>query len=77
MNPSHKVSLELQTIAGEISKRLDDVAEQPVAWSLFVWTDGRASYVASADRAEVILVLEAMIAKWKAGMPDIPAHMVS
>ena len=74
---SIRVGQELQTVAAELSARLNGIAGQDVAWSLFVWTDGRASYIAHADRAQVIGVLEHMIARWKQGMPDIPAHEIS
>lgn len=75
---SHKVSRELQTIARELTARLDGVAGESTSWSLFVWTEGRASYIGHyADRAQVIAVLETMIARWKAGMPDVPAHEIS
>ena len=71
-----KVSKELQAIAAELEKRIDGVAGEHVSFSLFVWTEGRCNYISSAARPEVITVLEAMIAKWKAGMPDIPAHQI-
>lgn len=73
-HPSVRVSRELQAVANELTMRLNGIAGAPVAWSLFVWTDGVANYVANADRKQIIGVLEAMIAKWKEGMPDVPAH---
>lgn len=71
-----KVSLELQNIARELDKRIEDGAGKRIGFSLFVWTDGRCNYVSSVDRAEVIQVLEGMIKGWKAGMPDAPAHEI-
>jgi hypothetical protein len=73
-HPAVLISKELQTVADELSQRLNGIAMQPVSWSLFVWTEGVANYVAAADRAQIIPVLEAMIERWKEGMPDIPAH---
>lgn len=72
-----KVSRELQTIADELQTRLNGVAEMPVMFSLFVWTQGRANYIANADRQQIIAVLEELIEKWKSGFPDIPAHEVN
>jgi hypothetical protein len=72
-----KVSLGAQDLARELDQRIAEVAGEKVAFSLFVWTRGRCTYVSSAsDRREIIQVLEGMIAGWKAGMPDIPAHEV-
>ena len=69
------VSRELQRVARDLDADLAEVAGERVAFSLFVWTEGRCSYVSSgAMRSEVIVVLEAMIARWKAGEPDVPAH---
>lgn len=72
-----KVSLALQDIARELDTRIEGVAGKKIAFSLFVWTDGRCNYVSTADRQEVIHVLEGMIAGWKKGMPDIPAHEIA
>lgn len=70
------VSRELRSIAGILDEEIQRVAGEPVAFSLFVWTKGRSSYVStSTDRQQIITVLEAMIARWKAGAPDIPAHL--
>lgn len=73
-----KVSKEAPCIAKRLSDDINQIAGEPVAFSLFIWTEGRCSYISSAtDRAEIIAVLESMIAGWKEGMPDIPAHEVS
>lgn len=74
MSAQHKISRELQGIAKRLGDDLDRVAGTQVAFSLFVWTEGRSNYISSADRREVIAVLEAHIAGWKQGMPDVPAH---
>lgn len=71
------VSRQLQEIARKIDDMVAEAAGERVAFSLFVWTQGRCSYISSGtDRREIIAVLEAMIAGWKGGMPDIPAHEV-
>lgn len=69
-----KVSEHLQAVARELDQRLERIAGKRVAFSLFVWTDGRSNYISTADRSEIIAVMEQMIAGWKQGMPDVPAH---
>ncbi|PZU87888.1 MAG: hypothetical protein DI527_18135 [Chelatococcus sp.] len=70
------VSRDMQRLARLLDVEIQHVAGERVAFSLFVWTRGRCSYVSSGtDRAQIISVLESMIARWKAGMPDVPAHL--
>lgn len=70
-----KVSMALQDVARQLDERLTAIAGAPVSFSLFVWTDGRANYVAnSTDRAEIKRVVLSVITGWDAGMPDVPAH---
>lgn len=70
------VSRDLQRIAGDLDTELQAVAGEPVAFSLFVWTGGRCSYISSGtNRHTIIPVLEAMIARWKSSEADIPAHL--
>jgi hypothetical protein len=71
------ISQKLQEIAALIDQELQLAAgsEERIAFTLFVWTEGAVSYVANTtDKKEMIAALEKMIAKWKAGMPDIPLH---
>lgn len=75
---SRKVSLALQEIAHELDGRLEAAAGERVAFSLFVWTDGRANYVASSsDRAEIKRALLSVIDGWDAGMPDVATHDIA
>jgi len=75
-DPTVKISLALQRVCKKLDRELEQIAGQPVALSLFVWTPRRASYISTADRVEVMAVIDAMIAGWKKGMPDIPAHEI-
>jgi hypothetical protein len=70
------VSRALQTVAKELDDRLEKLVGRRVAFSLFVWTRGRSNYISTADRSEVIAVLEQHINGWKAGMPDVQAHRI-
>jgi hypothetical protein len=71
------VSKDLEKIARRLDRLIEEAAGERVSFSLFVWTEGRCSYISTANRDDVIQVLEGMIAGWKAGMPDVPAHNVS
>ena len=74
MNDAAKLSENLQLIASELDARIEALMGKRVAFSLFVWTDGRSNYVSTADRSEIIPVIEEHLRGWKAGMPDVPAH---
>ncbi len=76
MSDAAEVSKHLKTIAGEIDKRLTGLVGHKVAFSLFVWTDGRSNYISTASRSEVAQVLVQHLKGWAAGMPDIAAHIV-
>ena len=65
-----------QAIAKAVDDMLLAVAKEPVGFSLFMWTDGRAQYVSNADREEVVKAMEECLQRWREGMPDIPAHEV-
>lgn len=71
------ISRELQNIAKRLDKDLEGVAGERVCFSLFVWCEGYANYVSTKHRAQIIPVLEAMIARWKAGDPQPPVHKVN
>lgn len=76
MSDATEVSKHLQTVAHELDRRLKELVGHRVAFSLFVWTDGRSNYISTADRAEVSGVLIEHLKGWAAGMPDVPAHKI-
>lgn len=76
MSDATEVSRHLQTIAAEIDDRLTQLVGKKVAFSLFVWTDGRSNYISTADRKEVAAVMVEHLKGWAKGMPDIAAHEV-
>lgn len=71
-----KISEKLQDLARAIDSVLFAVAGEPVRFSLFVWSEGRSQYVSNVQRPDVITAVEETVARWKAGMPDVPAHKV-
>lgn len=68
------VSIALPTLATEIDHFLENVAGEPVAFLLVVGTDDAMQYVANVKREEGVALLEDLLARWKAGRADIPAH---
>jgi hypothetical protein len=75
-NAMMRVSRAAQDLATELDERIEEIAGERVAFSLFIWTRGRCTYVSTAERPEIIRTLEMMLDGWKAGMPDVPAHKV-
>jgi hypothetical protein len=71
------VSQRLQDLARELDRQLEDIAGEPVGFTLIVYTSPRASYISNVDRKVAIREMLRLLAAWRAGMPDIPAHEVS
>jgi hypothetical protein len=74
MSASLRLSLRLQDIAKLLSDGLEEVAGEPVPFVLVCAADGVAQYVSNADRKDGSELLESLLARWKAGRADIPAH---
>jgi len=72
---SMRLSVSLQGIASQIEDALADAAGQRVNWVLIVNADDVAQYVSNADRKSGVELIESLLARWKAGRADIPAHM--
>ncbi len=69
------VSLALQTLATSIDNYLKACAGgERQAFVLVVCTDKVSQYVSNASRAEGSALIEELLARWKAGRADIPAH---
>lgn len=72
---SMRLSVSLQGIASQIDDALADAAGERVHWVLIVSADDVSQYVSNADRKSGTDLLESLLARWKAGRADIPAHM--
>lgn len=72
---SMRLSVSLQGIASQIEDALADAAGERVHWVLIVNADDVAQYVSNADRENGVALIESLLARWKAGRADIPAHM--
>lgn len=71
---SMRLSVSLQGIASQIEDALADAAGERVHWVLIVNADDVAQYVSNADRKNGVKLIESLLARWKAGRADIPAH---
>jgi hypothetical protein len=71
---SARLSLHLQEIAQSLAEVLADLAGEPVAFVLVLQADKAAQYVSNCDRKDGCELIESLLARWKAGRADIPAH---
>jgi len=69
-----RVSLVLQDLAAGINAVLAEAAGEPVAFVLVLQVEGTAQYVSNAERKDGVELIESLLARWKAGRADIPAH---
>lgn len=74
MSASLNLSLRMQDIAQSLAEVLDEVAGEPIAFVLVLSADKTAQYVSNASRADGTEMIEGLLARWKAGRADIPAH---
>lgn len=74
MSASLRLSVRLQDIASSLSEVLEEVAGEPIAFVLVLSADKTAQYISNASRADGKEMIESLLARWKAGRADIPAH---
>lgn len=73
--PAHvRISEHLQGLSRELSLVLDKIAGEHVCFSLQVWTNEAANYISNAKREDVAAAMAELLAAWKTGIPDVPAH---
>lgn len=69
-----KVSEEMQSLARKLDQMIEEVAGEPVAFTLLIFTEPRASYISSAPREQSVQEIKHLLSLWEQGMPDVPAH---
>jgi len=69
-----EVSVHLQELAALIDDFLKEKAGKPLGFVLVVSTDLVAQYVSNTERKDGAEMIEGLLARWKAGRADIPAH---
>ena len=68
------VSLILQDLAAAVADILRDAAGKDIAFVLIVSVDKTTQYISNTKRADGMELIEELLARWKAGRADIPAH---
>lgn len=71
---SAMVSLILQDVAEAVNEALKRAAGEEIAFVLVCQADGVAQYVSNTKREDGAALIEGLLARWKAGRADIPAH---
>jgi len=74
MSASLNLSLRMQDIAQSLADVLADVAGEPIAFVLVLNADNVAQYVSNCKREDGREMIESLLARWKDGRADIPAH---
>lgn len=70
------LSRNLQGIARDLDKAIEDAAGERVAFTLLVFTEGRASYISTAAREDSVREIKNLLTLWGHEMPDVPAHEI-
>lgn len=69
-----EISKALQGLARDLDKRIESLAGERIAFTLLVFTEGRASYISTAVREDSVREIKRLLGIWEQGMPDVPAH---
>lgn len=72
-----KLSKSLKQIADNLDKDIQEKSGEKLAFTLMVFTEGRAQYISNVDRQTSVEQIKQMLDYWEDGMPDIPAHEIS
>ena len=75
-SPAIAVSRDLGRIARDLDRAIEKVAGQRVAFTLLIFTAGRANYISTAARPDSVREIRRLLEMWDAGMPDVPAHKI-
>lgn len=73
-NVSARLSIALPVVAQYLNELLTEAAGEEVAWVLVVQADKVAQYISNTARPDGVELIEGLLARWKAGRADIPAH---
>lgn len=73
---TRKLSVGLRQIAKDLDAVIEKQAGERIAFTLIVFTEGRASYVSTCERRDSVREMSKLLDLWAKGMPDIKAHEV-
>lgn len=71
------LSRSLQGIARDLDKAIEGAAGERVAFTLLVYTEGRASYISTATREDSVREIKNLLTLWGHDLPDLPAHEIT
>lgn len=71
---TNDLSVHLNHLAAAIDDALTDTAGNRCVFVLLVSHDNVAQYVSNASRSDGVELIESLLARWKQGRADIPAH---
>jgi len=71
------LSKQLKKIARNLEKKITQASGERLAFTLVIYSPGRAQYISNCDRQESIQQLEYLLEQWKKNMPDVPAHKIN
>jgi hypothetical protein len=74
MSDSLNLSIRLQAIAQALEDTLNEASGEHCPFVLVCQADGVAQYVSNTARDDGRELIESLLARWKAGRADIPAH---
>ena len=78
MNETTRVlSLQLSEVADNLRADIKEKTGEDLAFTLMIFTEGRAQYISTTDRATSIEQIENMLDYWKRDLPDVPAHEIN
>lgn len=69
------VSSKMQQIARAVDAAIEAAVGERQGFMVLVWAGGEVSYACTeTDRSITFRAMEEILAKWRSGMPDTPAH---
>lgn len=74
MSQSARLSIALQDVARVVNELLAEAAGEEIAWVLVCQADHVAQYVSNTARKDGEELIEALLARWRSGRADVPAH---
>ena len=74
MSQSARLSIALPIVAQHLTDILAEAAGEEIAFVIICQADGVAQYVSNTNREFGVELIESLLARWKAGRADIPAH---
>ena len=72
-----KLSKQLPKIAAALDETIERVCGESIAFTLIIYTEGRASYISSCAREDSVREMRHLLDLWDQGMTDTPVHKIN